>query len=106
MKKLLVVAILGVAVAASNAVDAKAIWEKDCAKCHAADGSGNTAMGKKTGARDYTSAKVQDEMKDADMIAAIQKGVKDKEGKVKMKAFELSDEEAKALVAHIRKMKK
>ncbi len=97
---------LGLVVAASNAVDAKAMYEKDCAKCHAKDGTGNTAMGKKGGARDYTSAKVQDELKDADMLLAIQKGVKDKDGKVKMKPSEATDEEAKALVAYIRKFKK
>jgi cytochrome c1 len=107
MKKLLIplAVVLSLSVASSQAADAKAIWEKDCAKCHAPDGSGNTTMGKKSGVKDYTSAKVQAELKDADMLKAIKEGVK-VDGKVKMKAFEVTDEENKALVAYIRSMKK
>jgi len=89
-----------------SAADAKALWDKECAKCHAADGSGKTKMGEKLGARDYTSAKVQGEMKDDEMAKAIKEGVK-KDGKSLMKAFpDYSDDEVKALVAYIRKMKK
>lgn len=89
-----------------NAADAKALWDKECAKCHAADGSGNTKMGQKLGARDYTSAKVQAELKDDAMAKAIKDGVK-KDGKTIMKAFpDYTDQELKDLVAFIRKMKK
>lgn len=91
-----------------NAADAKALWDKDCAKCHGAEGKGDTKMGQKLGAKDYTDAKVQAEMKDAEMTKAIKEGVKEKDSdKTKMKAFaDYSDEEVKALVAHIRAMKK
>jgi cytochrome c6 len=91
-----------------NAADAKAIWEKDCAKCHGAEGKGDTKMGQKLGVKDYSDAKVQADMKDADMIKAIKEGVKEKDSdKTKMKAFaDLSDDDAKALVAHIRTLKK
>ncbi len=108
MKKLLIpiVAVLGMSIVGLQAADAKAIWEKDCAKCHGADGAGKTKMGEKLSVKDYTTAKVQDEMKDADMTKAVKDGVKDKDGKVKMKAFELTDEEIKGLVAHIRSFKK
>lgn len=110
MKKL-IVATLALAVAgvvSARAADAKEIWEKDCAKCHGAEGKGDTKMGQKLGVKDYTDAKVQDAMKDADMIKAIKEGVKEKDSdKTKMKAFaDLSDDDAKALVAQIRKMKK
>ncbi len=82
-------------------------WENHCAKCHGADGKGQTKVGKKLNLQDYTDAKVQAEMKDADMIKATADGVFDKGGKEKMKAYkdELSADEIEALVAYIRKFK-
>jgi len=110
MKKLIVfgVALLIAGAVSLRAADAKAIWEKDCAKCHGADGKGKTKMGEKVGVRDYTDPKVQESLKDEEMVKAIKEGVKEKDtGKTKMKAFsDLSDEEVKALVAHIRSLKK
>jgi len=108
MKKILTlsVAIMAVSALSATAADAKATYEKDCAKCHGADGKGETKMGKKNGAKDYTSAKVQDELKDEAAIKAIKEGYKDKEGKVVMKPSEgLSDDEVKGLVAYMRKFK-
>jgi len=109
MKKLL---ILGCALAAlmalpAQAGDAKATYEKDCAKCHGADGKGETKMGKKLGAKDYTDAKVQAELKDEDAIKAIKEGLKEKGGdKSLMKPSEgLSDQDVKDLVAYMRKFK-
>jgi cytochrome c553 len=109
MKKLIlsVVAVLIIPAVASFAADAKANYEKDCAKCHGADGKGDTKMGKKMGAKDYTDAKVQDAMKDDAAFKAIKEGLKDKEGKVLMKPSEgLSDDDIKGLVAYMRKFKK
>src|SRR5438270_13578011 len=110
MKKLIV---LGVALLVSGAVslhaaDAKEIYEKDCAKCHGADGTGKTKMGEKVGVKDYTDAKVQSEMKDAEMTKAIKEGVKEKDtDKTKMKAFtDLTDDDIKGLVAYVRSFKK
>ena len=89
------------------AADAKAQYEQDCAKCHGADGKGETKMGKKLGAKDYTDAKVQAELKDEAGIKAIKEGLKDKEGKPLMKPTEgISDADAKALVAYMRTFKK
>jgi cytochrome c6 len=108
MKKLMVVslALLVAGVVSLRAADAKELWEKHCAKCHGADGAGKTKMGEKLGVKDYTDAKVQDAMKDADMTKAIKDGVKDGE-KTKMKGFgDLSDDEIKALVAQVRSFKK
>jgi mono/diheme cytochrome c family protein len=82
-------------------------WENHCAKCHGADGKGQTKAGKKLNVKDYTDAKVQAEMKDADMIKATAEGITDKNGKERMKAYkdELSAEEIKELTAYIRKFK-
>jgi mono/diheme cytochrome c family protein len=110
MKKLILLslALLAMGALSTRAADAKAIWTKDCAKCHGEDGKGKTKMGEKLGVKDYTDAKVQAEMKDPDMAKAIKEGVKDKDSdKVKMKAFaDLSDDEVKALVAQVRSFKK
>lgn len=86
-------------------------WAK-CRMCHGADGNGTTtAMGKKPGSgiKDYTSAAVQDEMKDEEMFKAIKDGVKGDDGKQKMPSYGakgMTDEEITALVAHIRSFKK
>jgi cytochrome c553 len=109
MKRIVLATMAFVVAAAVSAyaADVKEIWEKDCAKCHGADGAGKTKMGEKLAVKDYTSADVQAKMKDEDMIKAIKDGVKDSEGKVKMKAFaDLSDADIKALVAQIRSYKK
>ncbi len=92
----------GVAIAAPAADN----WDNHCASCHGADGKAQTKTGKKLKLRDYTDAKVQAEMKDEDMVKAITEGIK-VDGKEKMKAFkeEISAEEIKDLVAHIRKFK-
>ena len=102
-----IVAIIAVSALSAMAADAKATYEKDCAKCHGPDGKGDTKMGKKYGAKDYTDAKVQEELKDEAAIKAIKEGYKDKDGKVVMKPAEgLSDDEVKALVAYMRTFKK
>jgi cytochrome c553 len=64
-------------------------------------------MGRKAGAKDYTDAKVQEGLKDEAAIKAIKEGLT-VEGKKKMDAYKdkLSDDEIKALVAHIRGFKK
>jgi cytochrome c553 len=90
-----------------HAADAKAAFEKDCAKCHGADGKGETKMGKRVGAKDYTDPKVQAELKDDAAVKAIKEGLKDKGGKELMKPAEnLSDDDIKALVAYMRAFKK
>jgi cytochrome c553 len=109
MKKIVLLTsiLLTLPVAAAFAGDAKATYEKDCAKCHGADGKGETKMGKKLGAKDYTDPKVQAELKDDAAFKATKDGLKDKEGKVLMKPAEgTSDEDIKALVAYMRTFKK
>lgn len=109
MKKLLLVtlAFSATALLSASAADAKANWEKSCVKCHGADGKGQTKMGQKLGIKDMTDAKVQDGFKDEEAFKAIKEGLKDKDGKTQMKAVEgLSDDDIKALVKHVRSLKK
>jgi cytochrome c553 len=109
MKKMLpiLIAILAIVAISAQAGDAKALYAKDCAKCHGEDGKGETKMGKKLGAKDYTDAKVQAALKDDAAFKAIKEGLKDKDGKVLMKPAEgTSDEDIKGLVAYMRSFKK
>ena len=109
MKKLLTLGVALAAIAACTArgEDAKANYEKDCAKCHGTDGKGQTKMGQKLGCKDYTDAKVQAELKDDAAFKAIKEGYKDKDGKAVMRPAEgLSDADIQALVAYMRTFKK
>lgn len=106
IKLCLMVAALALPLSVANA-DVAAVYKKNCASCHGADGSGNTRMGKKAGARDYRDAKVQASFSDAEALKAIKDGVK-KDGKEVMKGYssKVSDAEAKELVKYIRAFKK
>jgi len=86
--------------------DAAAIYAKSCASCHGKDGAGKTTMGKKKGAKDYTTAEGQ-KWSDEEGVKAILEGVKDG-GKEKMKGDpgKVTEADAKELVAYIRKFKK
>ncbi|MCS7090608.1 MAG: cytochrome c [Verrucomicrobiota bacterium] len=102
-------ALVGIVVAgvASNGIAAEAkikeLYEKECAKCHGSDGKGDTKMGKKLGAKDYTDPKVQAQVTDEAAFKAIKEGLKDRDGKTLMKPLEgVSDEDIKALVAYMR----
>ena len=81
-------------------------WENHCAKCHGADGRGQTKVGKKMKAKDYTDPAVQAAMTDEEIYKATAEGVT-VDGKERMKGYkdELSAEEIKELVAYIRKFK-
>ena len=76
MKKLVIVsmALLIAGAVSVRAADAKENWDKNCTKCHGADGKGKTKMGEKFGVKDYTDAKVQEGMKDEAMTKAIKEG--------------------------------
>jgi cytochrome c553 len=109
MKRLIVLAAMfGFAAAmTASAGDAKENWDKVCAKCHGPDGKGQTKMGQKLGVKDLTDAKVQADLTDDAAFKAIKEGLKDKDGKTLMKPVEdLSDDDIKALVQHVRSFKK
>ena len=94
-------------VMAATAADVKENWDKNCAKCHGAEGKGDTKMGQKLGAKDFTDAKVQADLKDDAATKAIKAGLKSPDDKTLMKPFDtLSDDEVKALVAYVRGLKK
>jgi cytochrome c551/c552 len=91
----------------ASAADVKENWEKVCGKCHGPDGKGDTKMGQKLGIKDLTDAKLQGELKDEQAFKSIKDGIKDSEGKIKMKPAEnISDDEIKALVQYVRTLKK
>jgi hypothetical protein len=63
-------------------------------------------MGKKVGVKDMTTAEYQTALKDDKAFTAIKDGIKDGDT-VKMKPAEgMDDAEIKALVAHVRSLKK
>ena len=108
MKTTLVVAALLClgAAATCSAGDAQAIWTAQCAKCHGADGKGQTAIGKKLHLKDFTTAEVQAGMKDEEMFKSIKEGRKTKEGNSLMKpAQDVTDEDITALVKFVRAFK-
>ncbi len=80
--------------------DGAALYKKQCSMCHGAEGKGFAVM--KT--PDFTDAKWQDNHKDdAALVTFI------RTGKKPMPPFppeKLSDEEVKAVLAHIRSFKK
>ncbi|MFZ0760841.1 MAG: cytochrome c [Candidatus Sulfotelmatobacter sp.] len=83
----------------AHAQSAENLFKSRCAGCHGADGTG-TAMGKKMGAHDFTTAEVQG-MSDAQLTSIITNG------KNKMPKYaSLKPEEIKGLVAYIRTLKK
>src|ERR1039457_7677581 len=108
MKKIiLLVTLFGLAAALSaKAADVKENYEQSCAKCHGAEGKGDTKMGQKLGAKDFTDAKVQADLKDDAAFKAIKDGLKDKDAKTLMKPAEgLSDGDINGLVAYLRTFK-
>jgi cytochrome c6 len=83
----------------AHAQSAADLFKSKCARCHAADGTGS-AMGKKMGAHDFTTAEVQG-MSDAQLTDIITNG------KNKMPKYgSLKPEDIKGLVAYIRTLKK
>ena len=108
IKTILILAgLLAAFAGASRAAEVKENWEKNCQKCHGADGKGQTKMGRQSGVKDYTDPKVQAEMKDDNAMKIIKEGIVEKDKK-KMDPYKdkFTDEEIKALIAYIRGFKK
>jgi cytochrome c6 len=84
----------------AQAQSAPDLFKSKCVACHGADGTGS-AVGKKMGAHDFTTAEVQ-KMSDADLTAVITNG----KNKMPKYADKLKPEDVKGLVAYIRTMKK
>lgn len=91
----------------SLAADGKALYEQSCAKCHGVDAKGNTKMGQKLGIKDLSNPKSWEGLTDAAAVKAIKEGVKDKNGRMVMKADEgVSDADARAMVEYMKSLKK
>ena len=80
--------------------DAAAIYKSKCQACHGADGKGDTAAGKKLGARDFHSPEVA-RMSDDELFEIT------KTGKAKMPAYsgKLTDDQIKGLIKYIHSLK-
>lgn len=107
MKKVNVAVLVATALAvvltlslSANAQSAPDLFKSKCAMCHGADGTGS-AVGKKMGAHDFTTAEVQ-KASDAELTGIIENG----KNKMPKYADKLKPEEIKGLVAHIRTLKK
>jgi cytochrome c6 len=108
MKKstILILALFAAAMVSAPAADVKEVWEKNCTKCHGADGKGETKLGKKSEVKDMTDAKWQADLKDDKAFKSVKEGIKEGD-KIRMKPAEgVTDEDIKALVAHTRTFKK
>jgi mono/diheme cytochrome c family protein len=91
--------------AAGVSAEIKAIYEKQCKKCHGWDGKGQTAQGKKLNLHDWTSAQFQKEAKDEELLKVILEGYQDpKNPKRKMKAYKgvITESQARELVQVVR----
>lgn len=101
---LLIAAALALALPSLAAADPAVVanYGKHCASCHGKDGSGNTTMGKKIGAKNFTDPKVVAEIKDDHALKNLKEGVKDKNGKEIKKPFtgKLTEAEMKALIEY------
>jgi mono/diheme cytochrome c family protein len=102
--------VVGFAAGGASAQDAKAIYAKECAKCHGDSGAGDGAMGQKLKDKPSNWAAGGGGLKDLD-DAKIGESIKKGGGAIgKSKAMpaypKLSDAEVTALVAHVKALKK
>lgn len=96
---LLVVLMLPACCVAESA-DGVALFKSKCVVCHGADGTGDTPMGKKLGAKSLKSPEVQKES-DSDLKSSISNG------KGKMPAYKtLTPEQIDSLVKYARELAK
>jgi formylglycine-generating enzyme required for sulfatase activity len=79
--------------------DTPAVYKRLCANCHGPTGKGDTDLGRRHKARDYSSAEVKQSLDDARMLKAIKEGLA-VDGKKVMMAYEdkLSDQQIRDLI--------
>lgn len=88
----------------ATAADGGAIYTKQCAKCHGADGKGDTKVGKKLKVKDLTVE--VGKLSDARIAASITEGVMEGDKK-RMKPIKgLSDADIQAVVKFVKSLKK
>jgi mono/diheme cytochrome c family protein len=105
-KKLVLPAVASIALAMGPALfgqgeTGEAIYKRNCAGCHGADGSGQTAMGRTFKIGDLRAAETQ-KMTDAQLADVIAKG------KGKMPAYDkrLSHDQIQSVVGYLRDLAK
>jgi mono/diheme cytochrome c family protein len=89
----------------ARGTDPKTNWMDNCVQCHGPDGSANTMMGKAVNAKDLTNAQVQASFTDTQIATVIKDGAKQKSATMPAFGGKLTDDEIKALVAYVRKLK-
>ncbi len=94
-------AVLLLAASSSASAAPADLYKAKCAMCHAADGSGNTPMGKKLEISDLRAPATQGQP-DAKLVAAVENG----KGKMPSQKSRVSSDEIKQLVGYIRELKK
>lgn len=101
--RIVLVSLLCAAVPAAFAATAQENWTSHCAKCHGADGKGQTTMGKKLKLVDYTTAEGQAAFTDEHALTAITNGIVE-DGKTRKNGFKekLSAGEIGELVKFVR----
>ena len=88
----------------ASAADGAAIYTKECAKCHGADGKGDTKMGKKLKIKDLTVELAK--LSDAQIAASITDGVKEGD-KMRMKPVKnVAAADVDAVVKYVKSLKK
>ena len=103
MKRLVLIAVgtgllLVLSAPAAQAADTTAeLYKSKCQMCHGPDGKGDTAAGKKLGARDFHAPEIM-KLTDAELTQIVNKG------KNKMPAYagKLTPEQIKGLIAYVR----
>jgi high-affinity iron transporter len=101
--------LVGFTVSGALAQDAKAIYAKDCAKCHGDSGAGDGPMGQKLKDKphDWTKGEGLSGLDDAKIAESIKKGGKAIGRSAAMPPFsKLSDDDVKGLVAFVKSLKK
>ena len=94
-------ALLAVSVGASG--QGEETYRVKCSTCHGMDGSGSTTAGKKLGAADLRSAKVQ-RQSDDELFATIAYGARHKQYPHAFAKRGLTLQQIADIVAHIRKL--
>ena len=99
----ILIAMLTLAASTSFAATAAENYKSHCAKCHGADGKGQTTIGKKLKLADYTTAEAQAAFTDEEAVNVITNGIIEN-GKPKKNPFKekLTAEEILDLVKHVR----
>ena len=95
--------------ATASAQDAKAVYQKECAKCHGDSGAGDGAMGQKLKDKpsDWTKGAGLQGLDDAKIAESIKKGGAAIGKSKAMPAYpKLSDAEVQGLVAYVKSLKK